>query len=70
MLNTEYLSVAHEQDCSQKGELCICIKRELIRLFEILNNYQDEVMELNKKILEMGEKNEKKKITKKQIEKV
>ena len=62
-LNTENFTVTHEKDCNQTGDLCLCFKRELRRLFKILDEYQDEILELQRKMSKWeADKYEKKKI--------
>lgn len=44
-----------------KGELCVCMKRELRKLFNILNSYQDDLLKLQQKVLELENKHGRKK---------
>jgi hypothetical protein len=55
-LGTEIFKVEHAEYCNQNGELCSCIKLELRKLFDTLNNYQDQVIELEAKIMELKSK--------------
>lgn len=49
-LNTENFTVSHESDCNQTGDLCLCFKRELRRLFKVLEEYQDDISNLQSKL--------------------
>jgi len=55
-LGTEIFVIKHEDGCNQSGELCNCIKAELERLFCLLNNYQDQVINLEAKIMDLKRK--------------